>query len=52
MAYICTFQVYLLGEPHKDYLNCSNEITFPFGIGFKSIMLEESRRKEKEFQNT
>ena len=52
MDYICTFQVFLLGKPPKDYLNCSNETTFPSGIGFKNILLEESHPKEKGFQNS
>jgi hypothetical protein len=51
MGCICTFQVFLLEKHRKDYLSCTSEITFPFGIGFKSIMLKESRRKEKGFQN-
>jgi len=47
-----TFQIYLLDKPQKDYLNCSNEITFPSGTGFRNIILERDPQKEKGFQGT
>ena len=39
MIYICTFQVYRLGEHPNDFLLLSNETMYQFGTGFRNTNL-------------
>ncbi|VFJ12387.1 protein of unknown function [Candidatus Nitrosocosmicus franklandus] len=52
MAYICTFQVFLLGKHLKDYHTVSNEIMSLSGTGFKSTNLRLSRQNKEGYVNS